>query len=74
MLLYPLKRRPFKVFAKPHNIPVLITDNIVKDPLKVFGDFKDKEKGICSIIFDMLTYIYSEKVFNTLHIEINHIC
>ena len=74
MLLCPLKRRPIKVFAKTPNIPVLIIDNIVKDPLKVFGNFKGKEKSICSIVFDMLTYIYSEKIFNTLHIEINHIC
>ena len=74
MLLCPLKRRPIKVFAKTHNIPVLIIHNIVKDPLKVFGNFKGKEKSICSIVFDMLTYIYSEKIFNTLHIEINHIC
>ena len=44
----------------------------LKDTLKVFGDFKNKEKGVWSNVFDKQQDIYSESVFNTLYSEIKH--
>ena len=46
----------------------------VKDTLKVFEDFKNKQKSVWSKFADMQKYIHSESLFNTLYIEINHKC
>ena len=42
--------------------------------LKAFNNFKNKRKSVLSNVFDMLKYVYSENVFNTLYIEIKHKC
>ena len=44
----------------------------LKDTLKAFDKFKNKQKSVWSIFFDIWKYVYSESVFNTLYIEIKH--
>ena len=43
----------------------------IVDTLKASGDFKNKQQK-CIMFFDMLKYVYSESVFNTLYIDIKH--
>ena len=44
----------------------------VKDTLKAFHDFENKQKSVWSNVFWYVKYVHSENVFNTLYIEIKH--
>ena len=44
----------------------------LKDTLKAFVNFRNKQQVYEVILFDMQKYVYSENVFNTLYIEIKH--
>ena len=46
--------------------------SFIRDTMKVFNDFKNKEKLYKVMFFHMSKYIYSESVFNILYIEIKH--
>ena len=40
----------------------------VKDTLKAFEDFKNRQKSVWSNVFCYVKYVHSESVFNTLYI------
>ena len=44
----------------------------LKDTLKAFVNFRNKQQVYEVMFFDMKKYVYSEIVFNTLYIEIKH--
>ena len=51
----------------------LIRTSQVKDTLKAFDDFKNKQKSVYEVtFFSMRKYLYSEILFNTLYNEIKH--
>ena len=45
---------------------------LIKDIMKAFVNFRNKQQVYEVILFDMQKYVYSENVFNTLYIEIKH--
>ena len=45
---------------------------LIKDIMKAFINFRNKQQVYEVILFDMQKYVYSENVFNTLYIEIKH--
>ena len=40
--------------------------------LPTFDDFKNKQKSVSNNNFDIEKYVYSENLFDTLYIEIEH--
>ena len=45
----------------------------IKDTLKAFDDFRNKQKNLYSNVFwNVKNYVYSESVLITLYIEIKH--
>ena len=51
-----------------------VVSSLIKDTLKAFDDFKNKQKSVWSNFFWYIKVVYSESVFNTLCIAIKHIC
>ena len=45
--------------------------SIIKDTLKAFNNFKNKQKTVSNNVF---WYVYSENTFNTPYIRIKHVC
>ena len=53
---------------------LISVSNTLKDTLKAFDDFKNKQIVYEVMFFDRLKYVYSESGFNALYIEIKHKC
>ena len=53
---------------------LISVSNTLKDTLKAFDDFKNKQIVYEVMFFDRLKYVYSESGFNVLYIEMKHKC
>ena len=51
-----------------------VSPYLIKDTLKAFGDFKNKQKSVWGEAIDMLKYTYAQRLISTLSIEIKHKC
>ena len=47
---------------------------MLKDTLKAYNNFKNKQKAYEVMFYDIDTYVYFVSLFNTLYIEIKRKC